>query len=41
MPVIIATGYADLPPGSPPFAKLNKPFDQDALARAIRLARPG
>jgi DNA-binding NtrC family response regulator len=36
VPVIIATGYAELPPGSPPFVKLNKPFDQDALARAIR-----
>lgn len=35
VPVIVATGYTELPPGSPPIAKLNKPFTQEDLAIAI------
>ena len=39
MPVILTTGYAELPEGSPAdIAKLNKPFLQDDLARAIAAA---
>ena len=36
MPAILATGYAELPPGSDPtLARLSKPFRQDDLARAM------
>ncbi len=39
LPVIIATGYAELPPGvAETLPKLAKPFDQPELARAINLA---
>ncbi len=39
MPVILATGYAELPPGSDPrISKLAKPFRQGELARAIARA---
>jgi PAS domain S-box-containing protein len=39
LPVIIATGYAELPPGTAAeLPKLAKPFDQQELARAINLA---
>jgi CheY-like chemotaxis protein len=35
-PIIIATGYAELPPGAEGiFTKLSKPFSEDELARAI------
>lgn len=33
-PILIATGYAELPPGVD-LPRLNKPFDQTALTRAI------
>ena len=36
LPIILATGYADLPPDSEPdLPRLNKPFRQDALARVV------
>ncbi|HEX2556414.1 MAG TPA: MHYT domain-containing protein [Microvirga sp.] len=36
LPVLLATGYADLPPGTETeILRLNKPFSQEALARAI------
>ena len=36
LPVILATGYAELPPGTDPsLPKLRKPFQQEALARMI------
>jgi PAS domain S-box-containing protein len=35
LPVILATGYAQLPPGAAPEIKLAKPFGQDELARAV------
>src|SRR3954466_1786496 len=36
VPVILATGYTELPAGTAPdFVKLSKPFRQDDLARAI------
>jgi DNA-binding NtrC family response regulator len=36
LPVILATGYADLPTDTHlNLRKLNKPFQQDALARAV------
>ena len=36
LPIILATGYAELPPGTDPsLPKLGKPFRQDALARTI------
>ncbi len=33
--IVIATGYAELPEGSPPFPRLNKPFLEAELAAAI------
>jgi CheY-like chemotaxis protein len=33
--IIIATGYAELPEGSPSFPRLNKPFLEAELERAI------
>jgi CheY-like chemotaxis protein len=39
VPVILATGYAELPPGAVgTFSKLSKPFRQQELARAIEAA---
>ena len=36
MPILLVTGYSDLPSGSHPHVRrLNKPFDQAALARAL------
>jgi CheY-like chemotaxis protein len=35
LPVILATGYAELPPSAQPKVKLAKPFGPDDLARAI------
>jgi len=35
LPVIIATGYAELPPAGPDLARLAKPFTQQTLANAI------
>jgi PAS domain S-box-containing protein len=36
VPLVLATGYAELPPGTDPnLAKLAKPFRQDALARTV------
>jgi PAS domain S-box-containing protein len=37
LPIILATGYAELPPGTDPsVTKLAKPFSQRALAEALR-----
>ena len=33
--IIVATGYAELPEGSPLFPKLNKPFLEAELAAAV------
>ena len=39
IPIILATGYAELPPGTDSnFVKLDKPFLQDGLVRAIEEA---
>jgi CheY-like chemotaxis protein len=36
VPLVLATGYAELPPGTDPnLPKLAKPFRQDALARTV------
>ncbi len=36
MPIILATGYAELPTGTDPgLPRLSKPYRQDALAYAI------
>lgn len=35
MPVVIATGYAELPPGSKSFPRIGKPFTQHDLADAV------
>ena len=35
LPIIIATGYAELPPTTQNFPKLGKPFRQQDLADAI------
>ena len=36
LPVLLATGYADLPSGTDAdLKKLNKPFGQDTLSRAV------
>jgi PAS domain S-box-containing protein len=41
IPVLIATGYAELPPGvADRFSRLSKPFTQSELAEAIALAVP-
>jgi CheY-like chemotaxis protein len=38
LPILLATGYAELPPGTDPdLPKLGKPFRQDDLARAMDL----
>lgn len=36
--VILATGYSELPPGSPPLAMVQKPFTERDLAREIERA---
>jgi PAS domain S-box-containing protein len=42
MPILLVTGYSDLPSGShPQVRRLNKPFDQAALARALEAAVSG
>jgi len=42
VPILLVTGYADVPSGSHPrVRRLNKPFDQAALARAIEAAVSG
>jgi len=39
LPVVLATGYAELPPGgNEALPKLNKPFSQAELARAVELS---
>ena len=42
VPVLLATGYSDLPPGSPQFPMIGKPFSEGDLARMIEsiFARP-
>lgn len=35
MPVIVATGYSDLPPGSPDYPLIAKPFGEKDLERVI------
>jgi len=40
LPVVLATGYSDLPPGSPAFPMLGKPFSEQDLANAIARAAP-
>lgn len=41
LPVVLATGYSDLPPGSPPFPMIGKPFSEKDLARTIANALSG
>ena len=42
VPIILATGYGELPAGAnPAFRKLGKPFGQADLARALMVACPG
>jgi PAS domain S-box-containing protein len=38
LPVVLATGYADVPDADPSFARLGKPFGTDELAAAIAAA---
>lgn len=38
LPVVLATGYSDLPEGSPPYPLLEKPFNEADLARTIGVA---
>ncbi|MBX9757989.1 MAG: response regulator [Beijerinckiaceae bacterium] len=38
VPVVLATGYSDLPPGSPQLPMIGKPFNENDLARAIKNA---
>jgi PAS domain S-box-containing protein len=38
LPIIIATGYAELPPGTSDFVKLDKPFFEQQLVEAVRTA---
>ncbi len=35
LPIVLATGYSDLPEGSPPYPMLAKPFNERDLARTI------
>ena len=35
LPIVLATGYSDLPPGSPAYPMLGKPFNESELARTI------
>jgi PAS domain S-box-containing protein len=42
MPILLVTGYSDLPSGSHPHVRrLNKPFDQAALAHALEAVMSG
>jgi CheY-like chemotaxis protein len=42
MPILLVTGYSDLPSGSHPhMRRLNKPFDQSALACALEAVMSG
>jgi CheY-like chemotaxis protein len=42
LPVILATGYAELPPGTDPnLPRLGKPFRQEDLVRAMNLMLEG
>ena len=38
LPIVVATGYSDLPPGSPTYPMLGKPFNERELARTINEA---
>jgi len=38
LPVILATGYAELADAEPALPKLSKPFRQEDLVQALRLA---
>lgn len=33
--IVVATGYRDLPPGSPPYPMISKPFGEKDLERVI------
>ena len=35
LPILLATGYAELPAGDTGLPRLSKPFRQDALAAAV------
>ncbi len=35
MPIVVATGYSDLPPGSPEYPMIAKPFGEKDLAKII------
>ncbi len=35
LPIVVATGYSDLPPGSPNYPMIAKPFGEKELARVI------
>lgn len=35
LPIVLATGYAELPPDAMPLQRLGKPYQQDELARVI------
>ena len=35
LPVVLATGYSDLPPGAPPLPMIGKPFSERDLAQTI------
>ncbi len=35
LPIVVATGYSDLPPGSPHYPMIAKPFGEKDLARII------
>ena len=42
LPIILATGYAELPPGlGSQLPKLSKPFTQQQLAKAVSKATGG
>jgi len=38
MPIILATGYGELPPGTTVDFKLTKPFGQEELSHAMSIA---
>ena len=35
LPIVVATGYSELPPGSPNYPMIAKPFGEKELARVI------
>jgi CheY-like chemotaxis protein len=41
LPVVLATGYNDLPPGSPAFPMIGKPFSEQDIERMISDAMAG